>query len=104
MNTTLIQNDNKTLTSLATVFSLGQIVVEGSDRSIQVDTKKYYLNASFNIDTLDFHCELWIDGECKELTEDEKEFVAKTLAEKKEEFNNAFTSGDYSHFESLIFE
>ena len=30
--------------------------------------------------------------------------IAKTLAEKKEEFNNAFTSGDYSHFESLIFE
>lgn len=93
-----IQYNNK----LVSILSLGQIVVEGSDRSITVDCEKYYLDASFNIDTLDFYCELWIEGECKQLTEDEKEFVAKTLSGEKQEINHAFTNEDYTHFESLI--
>jgi len=84
------------------IFTLGEIQSRKYASSILVDTEKYYLFAHYSLLTDKYNIDLYIDSEMINLTYEEFNYIANKLSNNKEETNNAFTSDDRDHQESLI--
>jgi len=105
MHTKQLFNNGTSISSeLANLITTSYIKVDGSSRRLLIDIENYYVDASFDQNTLDFSCEIMVDGDYIHLSEEEEDNIITCLDSQYEPIETAFTQDDYDHAISLIYK
>lgn len=93
---------------LRNLLDAEQIIVDSNSTSLEIDTKYFYINASFNHMTNGFDLSAYLGNEKIEFTKEQENIICNLLGnaeDKEKELSNkySFSNEDKEHALSLIF-